>query len=73
MGKGAALGGGIVAAGIACTHYTGMWALEVPGHLTWSAGYVAASILIGMLFGIGAMVLCCGAMIGAPCSARLCC
>lgn len=28
-------GGAIVGAGIACMHYLGMWALEVPGHIEW--------------------------------------
>ena len=32
---GAAAGGGIVGAGVACMHYLGMWALEVPGHVSW--------------------------------------
>ena len=37
-------GGAIVGAGVACMHYLGMWALEVPGHMTWSIGLVAVSI-----------------------------
>ena len=42
-------------AGIASMHYLGMWALEVPGRVTWSLDLVFASILIGMLFGYAAL------------------
>ena len=42
-----ALGGAIVGLGVAAMHYTGMLALEVPARIEWSAGHVAASILIG--------------------------
>src|ERR1700674_156575 len=31
----APVGGGIVGAGVACMHYLGMWAMEVPGHVEW--------------------------------------
>jgi NO-binding membrane sensor protein with MHYT domain/methyl-accepting chemotaxis protein len=55
--RGAAIGGSIVGAGIACLHYVGMWALQVPGHIAWSWDLVAASIVIGMLFGIAAAVM----------------
>src|SRR5262245_47545855 len=41
------LGGGIVGAGVACMHYTGMWALELPGHVTWSLDLVIASVMVG--------------------------
>src|SRR5262249_9668060 len=41
------LGGGIVGAGVACMHYTGMFALELPGHVTWSADLVVTSIVAG--------------------------
>src|SRR5215216_8194703 len=34
---GAPVGGAIIGAGIASMHYLGMWALEVPGRVTWSA------------------------------------
>src|SRR3954468_4453527 len=53
----APVGGGIVGAGVACMHYTGMWALELPGHVTWSFGLVLASIALGMLLGIFAMAV----------------
>src|SRR5258708_5079851 len=54
---GAPAGGAIVGAGVACMHYLGMWALEVPGHVTWSLGLVVTSIVLGMLFGMAAMAV----------------
>lgn len=51
----APIGGGIVGAGIASMHYLGMWALEVPGRVTWSLDLVSASIVLGMLFGYAAL------------------
>ena len=50
-------GGAIVGAGVACMHYIGMWALEVPGHMTWSTGLIVVSIGLGMLFGMAAMAV----------------
>ena len=47
----APIGGGIIGAGIASMHYLGMWALEVPGRVTWSLDLVFASIIVGMAFG----------------------
>ena len=47
----AAIGGGIIGAGIACMHYLGMWAVEVPGHVDWAWDLVALSIGLGLLFG----------------------
>jgi diguanylate cyclase (GGDEF)-like protein/PAS domain S-box-containing protein len=44
-------GGAVVGAGIAGMHYLGMAALEMPGFLVWSTDLVAASILLGILFG----------------------
>src|ERR1700733_4250513 len=32
---GALLGGGIIGIGVACMHYLGMSALELPGHVVW--------------------------------------
>jgi len=52
---GPAIGGGIVGAGVAGMHYLGMWALELPGRVTWSLDLVAASIVLGMLLGIAAL------------------
>jgi methyl-accepting chemotaxis protein len=52
---GGAVAGAIVGGGIACMHYTGMWALELPGRITWSSGLVLVSLLLGM--GLGAAAL----------------
>ncbi|HEX7920059.1 MAG TPA: MHYT domain-containing protein, partial [Bradyrhizobium sp.] len=51
----APVGGAVIGAGIASMHYLGMWALEVPGHVVWSLDLVAASIVLGMLFGYAAL------------------
>ena len=53
----APIGGAIVGLGVAGMHYIGMWAFEIPGHVTWSMDLVATSILIGMLFGMAALAL----------------
>ena len=45
----AALAGVIIGAGVGSMHYTGMWALEFPGRVTWDPALVAASILFGIL------------------------
>ena len=48
-------GGAVIGAGIASMHYLGMWALEVPGRVVWSTDLVAASIVLGVLFGYAAL------------------
>src|ERR1041384_4358535 len=53
----APLGGAIVGGGIACMHYTGMWAVELPGRVTWWPGLVAVSVPLGILFGTGALLI----------------
>ncbi len=53
----AAIGGAVLGAGVACMHYLGMWALEVPGHVSWALGLVTTSILLGMGFGMAALTL----------------
>jgi diguanylate cyclase (GGDEF)-like protein len=53
----APVGGAIVGAGIACMHYVGMWALEVPGRVTWSFDLVLTSIALGILFGAVALTI----------------
>src|SRR5436309_6428586 len=45
------VGGALVGGGVACMHYLGMSALEMPGHIAWSWDLVAASVLIGSIFG----------------------
>jgi len=52
---GALIGGGVIGAGVACMHYLGMWAVEVPGRVTWDIPLVSASILIGMALGMAAL------------------
>src|ERR1700730_5719468 len=56
----AAAGGGIIGAGIASMHYLGMWALEVPGRVTWSPGLVFVSIALGMVLGYAALAIALG-------------
>jgi diguanylate cyclase (GGDEF)-like protein/PAS domain S-box-containing protein len=51
----APLGGGIVGGGIACMHYLGMSALELPGHAAWSLDLVVVSIVLGVVLGAGAI------------------
>src|ERR1700687_4041219 len=51
------IGGAIIGGGVASMHYTGMWALELPGRVTWSPGLVAASIALGMAFGSAALAV----------------
>jgi diguanylate cyclase (GGDEF)-like protein/PAS domain S-box-containing protein len=51
------LGGAIVGAGVAVMHYTGMWALQLPGRLTWSGDLIGASVVLAMLFGAAALAL----------------
>ncbi|MCK1550769.1 EAL domain-containing protein [Bradyrhizobium sp. 177] len=50
-----ALGGAIVGGGVAAMHYTGMMALEIPARVSWATGTVAASILLGVVFGAFAL------------------
>ena len=52
----APLGGALIGAGVASMHYLGMSAVEMPGYINWSWGLVAASIALGMLLGMGAMM-----------------
>ena len=50
-------GGAIVGGGVAVMHYLGMYALEVQGYVEWSWPLVAASVLVGCVFGIAALNL----------------
>jgi methyl-accepting chemotaxis protein len=54
---GAAVGGGIVGAGVASMHYTGMSAVIMPGHISWDPLLVTASIVLGMLLGMAALTV----------------
>jgi NO-binding membrane sensor protein with MHYT domain len=59
------LGGAMIGAGIAAMHYTGMSALELPGHITWSIGLVVTSLVLGALFaGLALLVAATGDEIG---------
>ena len=52
-----ALAGAVVGGGIAAMHYTGMFAVEIPGRVTWDPPLVLASIFFGMALGAAAMVV----------------
>jgi len=56
----AAVGGAIIGIGVAAMHYTGMMALELPAHVVWSPGIVAASVIFGSLFGAFALAVAAG-------------
>ncbi|MDO9384094.1 MAG: EAL domain-containing protein [Hyphomicrobiaceae bacterium] len=51
----APVGGGTIGAGVAIMHYTGMWAMDVPGQMHWSTDLILASILLGIGFASAAM------------------
>lgn len=53
----APLGGAIVGGGIACMHYLGMSAVEMTAHIIWRVDLVAASIALGILFGMAALTI----------------
>ncbi|WP_246174995.1 bifunctional diguanylate cyclase/phosphodiesterase [Bradyrhizobium paxllaeri] len=53
----APVGGAVIGAGIASMHYLGMWALEVPGHVSWAPDLVLVSIALGMFFGCAALAI----------------
>ena len=55
--SGALIGGAIIGIGVACMHYLGMAALELPGHIAWELPYVAASIVIGMVLAMAALTV----------------
>jgi diguanylate cyclase (GGDEF)-like protein len=57
LARHAAAGGAVVGGGIAAMHYTGVGALELPGHIVWEQDLVIASILLGMISGAAAMVV----------------
>jgi diguanylate cyclase (GGDEF)-like protein/PAS domain S-box-containing protein len=51
----APLGGAIVGGGVACMHFLGMSALELPGHVTWSIDLVVTSIVLALALAAAAM------------------
>ncbi|HZT26706.1 MAG TPA: methyl-accepting chemotaxis protein [Pseudolabrys sp.] len=52
----APLGGAVIGGGVASMHYLGMSALELPGYISWSWGLVVASVIVGMIFGVLAIM-----------------
>ena len=54
---GPAAGGAVVGGGVGVMHYLGMYALQTQGHIHWSWDLVAASVLLGCLFGMAALYL----------------
>ncbi|MET0967966.1 MAG: EAL domain-containing protein [Tardiphaga sp.] len=55
--RSALMGGALIGAGIACMHYMGMASLRIPAIIIWQPGLVAASILLGMMFGAAAVLV----------------
>jgi diguanylate cyclase (GGDEF)-like protein/PAS domain S-box-containing protein len=53
----APLGGAVVGLGVACMHYLGMSALELPGRVAWEGELVIASIVLGVAFAAPAVML----------------
>ena len=52
-----ALSGAVVGGGIAAMHYIGMYAVEIPGRVTWQFPLVLVSIIFGIVLGAVAMVV----------------
>jgi NO-binding membrane sensor protein with MHYT domain len=50
------IGGAVLGVGIAFMHYTGMYALQVPGLMVWLDHLVVVSIAAGIVFGAASMV-----------------
>jgi len=44
-----------IGGGVACMHYLGMWALELPGRVAWDLPLIIASIVLGMVLGMAAL------------------
>jgi signal transduction histidine kinase/CheY-like chemotaxis protein len=55
-----AAGGAIFSIGVFAMHFTGMAAMQVPGSLTYDAGYVVAAQIVGLLLGAPGFVLAFG-------------
>jgi signal transduction histidine kinase len=52
-----AIGGAVVGLGVGAMHYVGMMAVRVPAHVHYDAGYVAASIELGAVIAVPAVLL----------------
>jgi signal transduction histidine kinase len=46
-----AIGGAIFGSAVCAMHFTGMAALEVPGHIEWDPAFILASLAISIVFG----------------------
>jgi signal transduction histidine kinase/CheY-like chemotaxis protein len=55
-----AAGGAIFGIGVFAMHYIGMVGMQVPGSLTYDAGYVVASQIVGLVLAVPAFVLAFG-------------
>jgi PAS domain S-box-containing protein len=55
--RGAVAGGAIIGSGVAAMHYTGMSAVELPGRIDWDPMLVAASIGLGVILAIAALMV----------------
>ncbi|MGH7003888.1 MAG: MHYT domain-containing protein, partial [Alphaproteobacteria bacterium] len=53
----AALGGAVVGVGVGSMHFVGMAAMRVQAIVHWDAGYVMASLAIGIAFGAAALAV----------------
>ena len=51
------LSGALVGGGIATMHYTGMFAVSIPGVIAWQVGLVTVSIAVGMVLGALSMMV----------------
>ncbi|HXF53163.1 MAG TPA: MHYT domain-containing protein, partial [Hyphomicrobiaceae bacterium] len=49
-------GGAVIGAGISLMHYTGMYAVMLPGRLEWDTSLVVASVVFGALLSAAAVV-----------------
>lgn len=63
------VGGIVLGFGVACMHFLGMAALDVPGRIRWDWTLVVASIVAGSLFDIGALRTI--AFVGRPLKAKV--
>jgi diguanylate cyclase (GGDEF)-like protein/PAS domain S-box-containing protein len=48
-------GGALVGTGVACMHYMGMASLRIPAEIVWMPDLVAASVVLGILFGAASL------------------
>ncbi|MGQ0588435.1 MAG: MHYT domain-containing protein [Sphingosinicella sp.] len=53
--RGSLFGGGLIAAGIAGMHYTGMAGLRLGGRIVWDEGLILLSVLLGAAMSIAAI------------------